>query len=466
MTAINDETIAAIATPSGQGGIGLVRMCGKNSLSILSTIFKPKNNLDLRNAHSHTIHYGYIVDIGNGNIPVDEVLASIMLSPKTYTKEDTVEISCHGSYIILRKILNLLIKAGARLAEPGEFTKRAFLNGRIDLTQAEAVMDLINAKSEEASKSAIKHLDGYLSRYIKTAQDSVKEILIQLETQIDFIEENIMHVDYNQIKLKLNKISDSLNQIIRTYDQGKLLKDGISIAVIGKANVGKSSLFNILINSPSRALVAHVPGTTRDYIEEAVNINGKLFKFIDTAGFKTPKGIVEKQSLEVTNKCVRDATLVIFLLDGSKILSKKDLEVWELISGKRTIIVVNKTDLSNKLNSKDVNNKFFGRKIIDISCKENKGIEELKKEIVNISDGIFEKSSGAGLVITNVRHKSILEKALSCVNDAVLAAEKKMSTEFPASDLRHALESLQELTGEKITENILDEIFSKFCIGK
>jgi tRNA modification GTPase len=461
-----NDTIAAIATPIGQGGIGLIRMSGKDSIHIISRIFSPKNNIDLINADSHTIHYGTIIDNNNEKIPIDEVLVSIMKAPRTYTKEDIVEISCHGSYVVLQKILNILITIGARLAEPGEFTKRAFLNGRMDLTQAEAVIDIINAKTEDASKSAIKHLEGYLSIYIKKLQDSIKEILISLEAHIDFSDDIGSEFNYKDIKEKLSDMITSLESLMNTYNQGKILKDGIVVSIIGKTNVGKSSLFNALIDSPSRAMVAHIPGTTRDYLDENINISGRLFRFIDTAGFKSPRGVVEEKSLGITKKCIDDADIVLFVLDGSKLFSRKDLDIWNVISNKPCIVVVNKADLKIKISKNTVEDVFKNKKVINVSCKDNKGIPELKETIVKLSNSIDSTPLNADIIITNVRHKDIMDKTISSIKDSISAINKNLSLEFIASDLKHALESLQEMTGERISENILDDIFSKFCIGK
>lgn len=461
-----NDTITAISTPSGQGAIAIIRISGKDSFNILKKFFHPKSPIDLSNVPSHTIYYGHIHDDKNGNIPIDEVLVTVMRAPRTYTKEDTIEISCHASPIVLQKILDCVIKSGARLAEPGEFTKRAFLNGRIDLSQAEAIIDLINAKTEEASKIAIQRLKGDLSIYIKKIQDDIKEILMTLEANIDFPEEDIPLIDYDQIRESLSNLVIELKQLISTYKDGRIFKDGISTAIIGRANVGKSSLFNILVENPSRALVTHIPGTTRDIIDESININGKLLKFIDTAGLKAARGIIEEKSLELTYKSIEDATCVIFLLDGSKIFNTKDLEIWNLIKLKPNIIVINKLDLPQKISLEKVKDIFHVESIIKISCKDNIGIDELKSRLSEICNEIFNIDSASNLIITNLRHKSILEKTILSIENAQSAIEKNLSVEFIASDLRHTLENLQEFTGENVSEAILDSIFSKFCIGK
>jgi len=336
----------------------------------------------------------------------------------------------------------------------------------MDLTKAESVIDIINAKTDDAAKSAIKHLEGYLSIYIKRLQDSVKKILISLEAHIDFSDDIGSEFDYNGTKEKLIEMAEALGRIINTYKQGKVLKNGIGVAIVGKTNVGKSSLFNILIDSPSRAMVAHIPGTTRDFLEENVNVSGRLFRFIDTAGFKLPRGMLEKKSLDITKKCIENADIVLFVIDGSKPFLKKDLSVWNTILSKPCILVVNKIDLSTKISDKKLKEVFNGKKILKVSCTNSKGVQKLKDEIVQLSNTFYEKPILGDILITNIRHKNILDNTLSSIKDSIIAIDKKLSIEFIASDLKHAMESLQEITGEKISDNILDEIFSKFCIGK
>lgn len=462
---MNNETIVAIATPLGQGGIGVIRLSGDKSIDILKNIFRTKKNIDLSTVSSHTIHYGRIYDVNNGSVPIDEVLVSIMFAPNTYTKEDVVEISSHASNIVLQRILEIILKNGARTAEPGEFTKRAFLNGRIDLSQAEAVIDLINAKTESASKSALKQLEGELSIYIKNTQHIMKEILMTIEANIDFPEDNITGIDTNNISDKLLDLTNSIKNLTDTFNQGKILKNGIGVALVGKTNVGKSSLFNKLIDLPSRSIVTNVPGTTRDYIEESVNIKGRLFRFIDTAGLKIPRGKIERESLKCTNERLNEADMVIFILDGSKIMSKKDLEIWKMISKKPNIICVNKMDLPQRLTSEKTTN-IFGSKILHISCSENKGLEQIKDELIGMSSKLCNIKYNNDLIITNIRHRNILAEVVVCLKDAITAIKNNLPLELIATDIRHVLENLQEITGERITESILDDIFSKFCIGK
>jgi tRNA modification GTPase len=459
-----NDTIAAIATPIGHGGIGIVRMSGSKSLDIIKNVFRPKKKIDISKTKTHTIHYGYIHN--SGGIPIDEVLVSVMRTPMTYTKEDTVEINCHGSNLVLQKILEVLICNGARLAEPGEFTKRAFLNGRMDLTQAESVIDLINSKTEAENKSAMKHLEGELSRYIKNLQDIVREVLVLLEVQIDFTEETNIALNYGDLLQRLIEASSSLKNLLETYKQGKILKSGISIAIVGRTNVGKSSLFNVLVDLPSRALVANVHGTTRDYIDEYMSLGGRKYRIIDTAGFIVPRNVLERRSLKITRRCIDESDLVLFIVDGSKSFSKSDLSIFNETSSKPGIVIINKTDLKMNLSIKRFQDALEGKVLINISCKKNTGIQELKNEIIKITKDIYGNLKSTDLVITNVRHKNILDKALILINEVILAIERKLPIELIASELRHTLETLQEMTGERISENILDDIFSKFCIGK
>lgn len=460
---MDNDTISAISTPIGQGAIGLIRISGKDAFNILKRIFKPKGILDLDSVPTHTVHFGYILE--NGNQPLDEVLVTIMRAPHTYTKEDMVEISCHGSPIVLNKVLHNVINAGARLAEPGEFTKRAFLNGRLDLNQAEAVAELINAKTEESARVAFKHLKGDLSIYIKSLQHIIKEIVTSIEANVDFPEEDIPEPVHRDLKERLEKILFNVKKLISTYENGVIINNGINVAIVGKTNVGKSSLFNILVEKP-RAIITPIPGTTRDFIEEFVNINGKLFKFIDTAGWKVPKGVIEEETLKLTKRCIEDSAVILFLIDGSKPLVKKDLEIWDLIVNKPKITIINKIDLLQKLSIEKVKRLFNTEKFINISCKENTGIDELKSELIKISNSLYNPIDDSEIIITNTRHKNVLEKVENNIKDAIAALENNLSIEFVAYDLKLSMENLQELTGERISDTILEDIFSKFCIGK
>jgi tRNA modification GTPase len=336
----------------------------------------------------------------------------------------------------------------------------------MDLTQAESVIDLINSKTEAENKSAMKHLEGELSRCIKNLQDIVREVLVLLEVQIDFTEETNIALNYGDLLQRLIEASSSLKNLLETYKQGKILKSGISIAIVGRTNVGKSSLFNVLVDLPSRALVANVHGTTRDYIDEYMSLGGRKYRIIDTAGFIVPRNVLERRSLKITRRCIDESDLVLFIVDGSKSFSKSDLSIFNETSSKPGIVIINKTDLKMNLSIKRFQDALEGKVLINISCKKNTGIQELKNEIIKITKDIYGNLKSTDLVITNVRHKNILDKALILINEVILAIERKLPIELIASELRHTLETLQEMTGERISENILDDIFSKFCIGK
>lgn len=463
---MKNDTITAISTPIGEGALGIIRISGSHALKILSKIFHPSSDIDILKAPSHSVHYGYIANPLNKHY-TDEVLTTVMRAPRTYTKEDIVEISCHGNAILLNTILNIITANGARLAEPGEFTKRAFLNGRIDLSQAEAVIDLINAKSEFLQGTAIEHIKGSLSSKIKRLQNIIKEILIKLEADIDFPEDAINKITQNQLIEKLNKFISDINKLLESYKYGKILKEGINIAIIGKVNAGKSSLFNLLCEDPKRALVTHIPGTTRDVIEESIKLGSITFRISDTAGIKSPRGKIEKESLKITKKRIRTSSLLLLIIDGSKRLSTKDLELGKLTFKKPTIIAINKTDLLQKISTNNISSKFCNKPIVKISCKKKQGIKELKNAIVEFSNSNFDlKKVSHELLLTNERHHRLLIDTRNSTKEAIKALNNNLSPEFIASDLHHSLDFLQQITGENASEDILNEIFSKFCIGK
>lgn len=466
---MQSDTITAIATPQGESALGIVRISGPRALEILKKIFHPSSPsaTDISQILSHSVHHGYIKNTTNNNSHLDEVLVTVMRAPRSYTKEDIVEISGHGNPLILSRILDNLIKAGARLAEPGEFTKRAFLNGRIDLSQAEAVIDIINARTEKASESAINHLKGNFSSWIKQAQHTLREVVTLFEAEIDFSEDDIDRVDISLTKKRLENLLIQIDNLIKSYFQGKILKEGINTAIIGKVNVGKSSLFNILTENPKRALVTPIPGTTRDIIEECINLKGKLFRIIDTAGLKVPRGKIEKESLNITQDRIKKAACNIFLIDASKRLSLKDIEIGRIALKKPTVIAINKMDLHQKLSLEKVKQHFPDNTILKISCKKRIGIEELKDSLLTLSKQLYRTSiENSEIIITASRHRNLLKKAKSSIKDALTTLNKGLSFEFIVTDLRYALENLQEISGEHVTEDILNDIFSRFCIGK
>ena len=463
---MSTDTICAISTPVGEGAIGIVRLSGVNSIKYVKKIFKSSSKKNILNVPTHTIHYGHIIDPSLKGKKIDEVLVSVMRAPKTYTGEDIVEISAHGNPIILERILGLIIKYGARLAEPGEFTKKAFLNGRMDLTQAEAVIDLIKAKSDKAAGAAIKHLSGDMSIGITELQESLRELLILLEVGIDFPEDHTDHFSKESLSSTIEKIISAVNNAIRSHQQGVIIKEGVKVAIIGKANVGKSSLFNILSGKKNRALVTHIPGTTRDIIEQSSIIQGKTFSFLDTAGVKTPKGKIESKIINLTKEGIRDTHCNIMVLDASKAYGEKSLGSIKEILKKPTLIVLNKIDLKNKLSLSKAQKLFPKCSIVEVSCKTKNGINSLKKALLKLFESISDKKSDNNMILTNIRHKQSMEKVKTALLDAQTAIKKNFSVEFIASDVRIALENLQQITGETVSEDILNEIFSRFCIGK
>lgn len=462
---MSNDTITAISTPMGHGAIGLVRISGSDAINILAKIFHTKKALDISSVPSHTIHYGQIIEFKNGSNPIDEAMVAILRAPNTYTKEDTVEINCHGNPIVMQKILETTIHAGARLADPGEFTKRAFINGRIDLSQAEAVIDLIYAKTEESVKLAQNGINGEMSICIKNIQHALIETLISLETEIEFPDDNVSKIDIEGIYNKLGDISSLLRKLVNSYNEGKIVKTGVSVSIIGKTNVGKSSLFNILVGSKERSIVSPIASTTRDLISEPVIINGRLFNFTDTAGFKKPAGLLQKKSIEFTWRCIENSDIILYLLDGSKLITHNDIENYKKLPQLRVIMVINKIDLPLR-NNNIIKKLFQGKNIIKISCKNSLGIDDLKAMVYSISNARFKRNEDSEVILTNLRQKEILQHIYENVEDAKKAIEKKLSHEFIANDLRQSLEKLQEITGENVPVDILDQIFSKFCIGK
>lgn len=458
-----DDTIAAISTAPGEGGIGIVRVSGSESLTILDKIFishRGKNTMDF---DTYTIRYGYIKDPGTGE-KIDEVLVSYMKSPHTYTKEDIVEINCHGGTIPVRRILEIVLESGARLAEPGEFTKRAFLNGRIDLSQAEAVIDMIRSKTEKSMDAALKQLEGKLSKKLKVLRDKLIDIMSHIEASIDFPDDDIDDVLYTKLYEDCEEILRELNMLIETSDTGKILREGLNTIIIGKPNVGKSSLLNALLEE-NRAIVTDIPGTTRDIIEEYLNIKGIPINIIDTAGIRETSDEVERIGVQRTKEYFNRADLVVLVLDSSDILSREDEEIFELIGDKRYIILINKVDLPTKLDRDRIREYAKERRIVDVSIKTGQGIDELKEEIYNmVYKGEIKYSSE--ILVTNVRHKDLLIRAKSSLINGMDTLKDHMPLDLVSIDIRGCLEFIGEITGETIQEDIINRIFTKFCIGK
>jgi tRNA modification GTPase len=457
---IND-TIAAISTPLGEGGIGIVRLSGKKAIKIADKIFKGKDKVS--NFLTHTIHYGKIVDPTTSEV-IDTVLISVMHAPKTYTCEDIVEINAHGGIIPLNRILELVLSLGARLAEPGEFTKRAFLNGRIDLSQAEAVVDLIRAKTDLSAKFALSQLTGNLYKEISLLRKQILSLLVEIEASIDFYEEDIELLSIDEILDRLNDVKEKIEELIENAKYGKILQQGVITTIIGRPNVGKSSLLNALVGEP-RAIVTHIPGTTRDAIEEMIDIEGIPLKVVDTAGMRHTMDIIEEEGVKRARKALNQADLVIFVMDGSENITKDDIRIMNELKNKETIIIINKSDLPQLIDIDKVKKSLPNKPIINICATQGTGLNELKKTIREIFFAGKILSTDA-LIITNLRHKEALKSSLKNINTAINAIEDNLSFEFVAVDLRESLDNLGLIVGETVTEDILNEIFSKFCIGK
>ena len=436
-------------------------MSGEKSFEVLEKIFEQKNKQDLKDIKGYTMKYGNIIE--NGNV-IDEVLVSYFKAPKSYTTENMCEINSHGGNVVVKKILELCLKNGAELAEPGEFTKRAFLNGRIDLLQAESVIDVINAKSEREAKNGIKQLEGFLSNEIAKIKQEIMDVMINIEVAIDYPEYDVDDVTSNQINDMLVTVENKLVKLSKSFDNGKIIKEGIKTAIIGRPNAGKSSLLNAILKE-DRAIVTEYEGTTRDTIEELVNINGIPLKLVDTAGIRDAKDEVEKIGIAKSKEIAKDADLIIAIFDASKDLGKEDLEILELIKNKKAIILLNKTDLKEKINENDQKIKETGATVIKISALKREGIENLYDEITKMFD-LNQINLDQETVITNVRHKNLIDQAIESTKKAKDTMEQKMPIDIIAIFIKDILEDLGKITGEIVTDDIIDEIFSKFCLGK
>ncbi len=436
-------------------------MSGEKSFEVLEKIFEQKNKQDLKDIKGYTMKYGNIIE--NGNV-IDEVLVSYFKAPRSYTTENMCEINSHGGNVVVKKILELCLKNGAELAEPGEFTKRAFLNGRIDLLQAESVIDVINAKSEREAKNGIKQLEGFLSNEIAKIKQKIMDVIINIEVAIDYPEYDVDDVTSNQINEMLVTVENKLVKLSKSFDNGKIIKEGIKTAIIGRPNAGKSSLLNAILKE-DRAIVTEYEGTTRDTIEEFVNINGIPLKLVDTAGIRDAKDEVEKIGIAKSKEIAKDADLIIAIFDASKDLGKEDLEILELIKNKKAIILLNKTDLKEKINENDQKIKETGATVIKISALKKEGIENLYDEITKMFD-LNQINLDQETVITNVRHKNLIDQAIESTKKAKDTMEQKMPIDIIAIFIKDILEDLGKITGEIVTDDIIDEIFSKFCLGK
>jgi tRNA modification GTPase len=456
------ETIAAISTPFGESGIGIVRVSGLLAESICKRIFRPKRGHPRFN--SHFFQYGEIVDPERA-APIDEVLLVMMKAPKSYTREDVAEIHCHGGYLIVQKILDLIRRQGARLAEPGEFTKRAFLNGRIDLTQAEAVIDLINAKTNASLEIANQQLKGVLYKEVMKLKKGLVEKLALIEAHIDFPDEDIDPISHEGMKKDLDGMVAVLRGWISSYEEGRIFRDGVSCAIIGKTNVGKSSLLNVLLNE-DRAIVTAIPGTTRDVIEEVLNIKEIPVRLMDTAGLRKTADCVEMEGVRRTREQVRRSDFILLVLDGSRELDSEDSEIFDDVVGKKKVIVVNKKDLLQKVSLEKVRNRFHSAPVVLVSALMREGIDDLENAIYgSLIQGNAGRASES-VIVANLRHKVALEDAERGLLAARMGLENGISLEFVAFEVRSALEALGEIVGETTTDEVLDHIFEQFCIGK
>lgn len=457
-----EETIAAISTPFGVSGIGIVRISGSLAEPIATRLFRPKSKPF--QFISHQFHYGEIVDPQKGH-PIDEVLLVLMKAPKTYTREDILEIHCHGGYFILQKILELVLREGTRMAHPGEFTKRAFLNGRIDLTQAEAVIDLINAKTMASLEIANQQLRGNFFRELNSLKERMIEKLALIEAHLDFPEEEIEPISLGEMKHSLKEMIKKLNEWIGSYEEGRIFREGISCAIVGKTNVGKSSLLNVLLKE-ERAIVTPIPGTTRDLIEEVLNINGIPVRLIDTAGLRKATDSIEEEGVKRAKERVAESDFILLMVDGSRPIDIDDLEIFEEVKGKKKVVVMNKKDLPPMIPPKEMKGRFQGDPIVSISALKNKGIEGLKEAIYTLLIHREVRPSPEYLIIANVRHKKALDQVKESLSNTLKGLEKGTALEFIAFEVRSALEALGEVVGETTSEEVLNRIFEQFCIGK
>lgn len=453
------DTIVAISTPRGEGGIGIVRISGNHALEILGKIFRPKSKKVIGDLKNFSINYGHLYD---GENLIDEVLVSVMKAPNTYTKEDMVEINCHGGFVITEKVLETVLKNGARLSESGEFTRRAFLNGRLDLTQAEAVMDIIHGKTEKSVSLSLEQLRGDLKEQIEHLKKLVLDVAAHINVVLDYPEEGIDDPLPENLVDNLKEVMDTTDALIKSYDKGKMIKEGIKTAIVGKPNVGKSSILNSVLKE-ERAIVTHVAGTTRDVIEEVVNLKGIPLVLVDTAGIRKTDDLVENIGVEKSKKLIESADLILFVVDGSRPLDDEDMRIHEAIKAEKVIGILNKIDIREDI---DLSPLTKINKWLEISAIKNQGIDEMEEEIYKhiIEENV--EDSSQKITITNIRHKSALEKTKQSVENIFETIENGLPMDLMAVDIKGALDSLSEVTGEISSEDLLDHIFSNFCVGK
>ncbi len=455
------DTICAISTPLGVSGIGIIRLSGPLTYKILNKIFVNKKKKKVSSFPSHSVHYGHIV---SNSTVIDEVLLTIMRSPKSYTRENMAEIGCHGGLLSLKKVLHLCLEQGCRSATPGEFTRRAFLNGRIDLTQAEAVIDIINSKTERGLETSLLQLKGYLSQEIKNIRKTIISLLAKIEVSLDFVEEDLKFITYHQVKDKLKKIEKRVEELLQRAQAGRIINQGISTAILGRPNVGKSSLLNAFLGE-NRAIVTKIPGTTRDTIEETINLKGIPLKVIDTAGIRKTRKIIEVEGVKRSRGWLKKADLILLILDSNQPLDNEDLELVKEIKEKKSILILNKIDLPLRMSPKKLKSLSNGKEIVRISATKRIGLENLERIIYNlIWEGKIYSSDQA--LIINSRHQELLWDVKKNIKDALGSVCQKESLEFVVLDLRQALKNFNQIVGENVSDEVLNEIFSHFCVGK
>jgi tRNA modification GTPase len=458
-----DDTIAALATPLGEGALGVIRVSGPHAVPIVRAVFRDRHGHPVERLPSHRVRFGKVIDPRTGAI-LDEVLVTYMRAPHSYTREDAVEISGHGGVGVMTRILQALVSGGARLAEPGEFTKRAFLNGRLDLAQAEAVIDLIHASTEESHRLALAQLEGGLSQAILAMREDLLEVLAYVEGAMEFPEEDLELLPWGALLAKVQDIEGRLIALVDTFHTGRVLRQGVRVAIVGRPNVGKSSLFNALL-AANRAIVTPIPGTTRDVLEEVVNLRGYPFRLVDTAGMRASDDPIEREGIGRARTSLENADLIVLVLDGSEPLTAEDDEAIATVRGKPVQVVLNKADLPAALVEHELQTRFPGWPIVAVSCKERQGLERLAEMMVEtVLHG--RQRPREGPVLTKLRHWEALQHAHQSLERAGAAMAQRLSGEFIALDLREALEGLGEIVGLNYSEDLLDKIFSEFCIGK
>ncbi|PLR80658.1 tRNA uridine-5-carboxymethylaminomethyl(34) synthesis GTPase MnmE [Bacillus sp. V33-4] len=458
------DTIAAISTPMGEGAIAIVRLSGEQAFEITDQLFRSPGGKRIIDAASHTIHYGHIIDPKTQEV-AEEVMVTVMRGPKTFTREDVIEINCHGGLVSVNRVLQLALTSGARLAEPGEFTKRAFLNGRIDLSQAEAVMDLIRAKTDRAMNVALGQMEGRLSKLIRKLRQEILEILAHVEVNIDYPEyDDVEEMTHVMLLDKAQYIRDELQKLLQTSQQGKILREGISTVIVGRPNVGKSSLLNSLVHE-NKAIVTDIPGTTRDVIEEYVNVRGVPLRLLDTAGIRETEDIVEKIGVERSRQVLKEADLILLVVNFSDQLTAEDENIFKAVEGMDVIVIINKTDLPQKIDMDRIKELANDHKIVTTSLLEDEGVDDLEEAISSL---FFAGSIEAGdmTYVSNTRHIALLGQSLHSIEEAIEGVEMGTPIDIVQIDLTRAWEQLGEIIGDSVHESLIDQLFSQFCLGK